>query len=131
MKEASDAWEPLSDYVFLDASRGYRITTNGLERTADGGKTVSLSPMPKEDTVLFIDANACLVSGPSGLKASHDMGFTFISLPDAAFPPDHGVIQIARAPHVWVLASSAADGARHTPARLLTLADGATSWRAP
>jgi photosystem II stability/assembly factor-like uncharacterized protein len=129
VKEPNGTWEPRSDYVFLDASRGYRVVTNGIERTTDGGKTLSRSPLPEgADTVFVIDESACLLVGASGLKASLDMGLTWTSLPHAPLPTGHRENIIARTPHGWILTTSAWDGERHKQGLVFTLRDGATSW---
>ncbi|MFT3772885.1 MAG: hypothetical protein QM820_46460 [Minicystis sp.] len=131
VQEGTSAWEPVSDVVFVDASRGYRVVRANdeealaLERTGDGGRSFQRVMPPSVETALLVaDRDACVLVDDRSVPAiTRDMGATWSSL--APLPKDmSSPRELVRAPHGWFAIVSATD----TASAILLLRDGAGTW---
>lgn len=126
--EPTDGWEPVSAFVFIDGSRGYRVVRGGealaIERTTDGGRSTSRATPPSTAAELLgADRDACVVLGEGGEPmVTRDMGASWSSL--APLPEGVFGTTIARTPHGWLLTADAGG----TASALFVLHDGAGSW---
>lgn len=119
----SDTWQPISDILFADALRGFRVVrANGalvIERTTDGARSFQRVAPPSAATELLgAERDAVVVRTESGeVLATRDAGASWITLP--SFPKATGpeLRLVRRTPHGWIL------GAR------FVMRDGDTSWR--